>query len=387
MGEKIRTPIIWFSFFAALMLFQTSYMRLGTITAFVTLAATILTAIASGNVSLRRFSLSRDSGSLLIFLLMVSMVTVVSGSLPSGFSRFAAQIILCIVLIAMEPINRREEEFIKTVFIIATLAYAVLTIRSCYQLGTTRYYHGNIELFNARLDPNFIGIPFVAASVLVLNNILTGKKRLLNAACYIVLAIAIVYTASRGNMICLALSNALVVLFYMQKKNVHVLAKILWIVLIIIAIGLLSGYLETNFTAQWERMTSFGEGADNGRFELWTRAAEAWRESPLFGKGLGGMYRIYGKATHNTYLQLLSETGVLGTILFLTFIVRLLKEIFKADKVYFCLLAGTLVQIGFLDALDNRGLWVVLCWFSLIAKSREAEKNVEKNTLFSGAET
>lgn len=387
MREKIRPPIIWFSFFAALMLFQTSYMGLGTISAFVTLAATILTAFMSGTVSLQKFYLSRDSGSLLIFLLIVSMVTVISGSLPNGFSRFVAQIILCIVLIAMEPINRREEEFIKTVFIIAALAYAVLTIRSCYQLGTTRYYHSSIKLFNAMLDPNFIGIPFVAASVLVLNNILTGKKRLLNAACYIVLAVAIVYTASRGTMICLALSNALVVLSYMQKKDVHVLAKILWIVLIIIAIGFLSGYLETNYTTQWERMTSFGEGADNGRFELWTRAAEAWRESPLFGKGLGGMYRIYGKATHNAYLQLLSETGALGTILFLTFMVRLLKKMLKADKVYFCLLVGTFGQIAFLDALDNRVLWVELCWLSMIAKSREVERNVEKNALFSCAET
>ncbi len=138
MREKIRAPIIWFSFFAALMLFQTSYMRLGTITAFVTLAATILVAFMSGNVSLRKFSLSRDSGSLLIFLLMVSMVTVISGSLPSGFSRFAAQIILCIVLIAMEPINEREEEFIKTVFIIAALACA-----ECHQDGN----HNGVERY------------------------------------------------------------------------------------------------------------------------------------------------------------------------------------------------------------------------------------------------
>ena len=41
MNGKIRTPIIWFGMFMALMLFQTSYMRLGTITAFTTLAMTI----------------------------------------------------------------------------------------------------------------------------------------------------------------------------------------------------------------------------------------------------------------------------------------------------------------------------------------------------------
>ena len=386
MKEKIRTPIIWYSFFMALMLFQTSYMRLGTITAFVTLAVTILTAFASGSVSLRKFSLSRDSEILLFFLLLVTIVTLITGSLPSSFLRFVAQIVLCIVLIAIGPLNKREEDLLKNVFIIASLVYALLAIRSCYQLGAARYYHSSIMLFNASLDPNFIGIPFVAASAFVLNNILEGKKRLLNVVCYIVFAIAIVYTASRGNMLCLILSNALVVLFYLQKKNVHILVKILWVAIIIIAIGYLFGYLKSNFTTQWERMTNFADGADNGRFDLWAKAADAWMDSPLFGKGLGGMYRIEGKATHNTYLQLLSETGALGTILFLAFMLRLLKKMFKTDKVYFCVLAGTFVQIAFLDALDNRVLWVVLCWFSVIAINMEDEKNVEKNALLARAE-
>ena len=39
--QKIRTFIVWFAAYMSLMLFQTPYMYLGTITAFLTLAMTV----------------------------------------------------------------------------------------------------------------------------------------------------------------------------------------------------------------------------------------------------------------------------------------------------------------------------------------------------------
>lgn len=374
MKKRVRTPIIWFGAFMALMLFQTSYMRLGTITAFVTLILTIFTTFTSGNTSIKHFYVPRVSKLLILFLFMTSLVTIVAGDLPSYYARYVAQILLCVVLMAIPSLNKSEEDFLKTVFIMATVFYALLTIRSCYQLGAVRYYHGDIILFNSALDPNFIGISFVAASVLVLSNILEGRKRLINAGGYVILIVAIVYTASRGNMLCLLISNALLMLTFLQKKEVALWVRVLWITIVVVAMLYMSDYLASNFTQQWERITVFGEENDNGRFELWKEAAEAWLQSPVLGNGLGAMYRIYGKATHNTYFQLLSETGILGFAIFVSFSIKLLFEMFKTNKAYFCLLVGCLIQIAFLDALENRCLWVILCWLSLMPKRTELLK-------------
>lgn len=71
MTRNVRTPIIWFGMFMALMLFQTSYMNLGTITAFITLSLTIFTAFTSGNTSVRRFYVPGVSKMLIVLQVII----------------------------------------------------------------------------------------------------------------------------------------------------------------------------------------------------------------------------------------------------------------------------------------------------------------------------
>lgn len=371
MKEKIRTPIFWFATFMALMLFQTPYRSLGTLTALFTMTMTIIMAFFSGNISLRQFYFPMVSRVLLVFLCITVLVSWAYGDLPGSVTRYVAQIVLCIALLAIPPVNEREERFLHTIFIVASVVYAVLAIRSCMILGSSRYYHGHIVLFKTRFDPNFIGIPLVAASVLTLNNLLEGNRRFLNAIAYITLVLAIVYTASRGNLLSLAFSNAIVAVFFLRRKGIPFRVRMLVISVVVILAFFMVGHFTVNYSRQWERMTAFGEGADNGRFNLWSRAFDVWKKHLFFGCGFGGMFRDYQSASHNTYFQLLSETGIIGFSLFAYFVGSLLLRMYRKRKVYFALLAGCLLQIMFLDALDNRCVWVILCWLSLIPARKE----------------
>ena len=115
-------------------------------------------------------------------------------------------------------------------------------------------------------------------------------------------------------------------------------------------------------------MVSLNEdNSDNGRLELWEKAWETWKSYPFFGVGLGGMYRLTDRATHNTYLELLSETGLVGLCIFGAFLIKLSKKIYSIEKKYLCMLICMLFQISFLDAFDNRCVWVILCWMVLIS--------------------
>jgi O-antigen ligase len=69
----------------------------------------------------------------------------------------------------------------------------------------------------------------------------------------------------------------------------------------------------------------FAEGSLTGRLGLWADTARIAAAAPLLGIGFGGLagaleplagYRVPTNA-HSTYLELLAETGVLGTTLFL----------------------------------------------------------------------
>ncbi len=373
--EKIRIPVLFFAMFVALMLYQTSGTSMGTVLAFFSIIGTVITALLSGMMNINRFYLSNESILLLLFLTITTISSLFLGPLPGYYARFAAQIVLFLTVVNIR-VNEREKRFLENVFISASVIYAILTIYSCVSMGDSRYYHGDIVLFDTAFDPNYIGIPFVATAALLLNRILRERKRVLSVCLYTVILIAIVYTASRGNFIALLLSNALVLLLYVFERNRRINSfwkKALIVAGVFLLSAVLIQSLSTVFDQQWQRMTLVDNASDNGRLHLWNQAFASWQERPLLGNGLQGMYRIYGKATHNTFLQVLSETGIVGFILYLAFIVGMIIKSYKNSKVYFCLVLGMLVQMTFLDALDNRCVWAVLCWMILLSLKKGSD--------------
>lgn len=372
MQNKVKTPVIWFSFYMALMLFQTSNMRLGTLTGFLTLAFSIITSFISGTVSVRKFVLPFENKCLFLFLIITLLWSLVMGGLPSYCMKFCAQILMCLVLTNI-TITEKEERYLRSIFLGSMMIYSLLIIHSCYVQGTIRYYHARITILGTSLDPNFVGIPIVAVSALILNNIIMYRRKWLYIIYYVISITAIIYTSSRGNLIGFLISNLFVLYFFLKKRNVENIYKALYKPLVILFVlafmYCVYRYASIYFPEQWIRMISLNisDGADNGRVELWKRAWTAWKISPILGNGLGGMYREFGKATHNTYLQVISETGIIGTFLFLMFvIVRIIKAHRLKNKIYFCILTGMLIQMAFLDALDNRCVWSIFCWVTLI---------------------
>ncbi len=100
-----------------------------------------------------------------------------------------------------------------------------------------------------------------------------------------------------------------------------------------------------------ERIES-GEDMSNNRFTIWSGAIKLWRNQPLFGLGhadynespeimeekiqnaqlteqeASWMRRVKG-SMHNTYIQILVYSGLLGLIIFLTFMFLILKKNLK----------------------------------------------------------
>lgn len=152
---SISSVVVCYSIFMALMLFQTSYMKLGTITAFITMLLTIL-AFFSKKKYRESIKINATNSLLLVFLLLSAVITFIN--FDSLSYKYVFQILLCVLLFSVD-LNEREQKYLKRVFIISSVVYGALTIYSCYKLGGERYLHGGIILFNTSLDPNFIGLP------------------------------------------------------------------------------------------------------------------------------------------------------------------------------------------------------------------------------------
>jgi O-antigen ligase len=121
-----------------------------------------------------------------------------------------------------------------------------------------------------------------------------------------------------------------------------------------------------------EQLFDAGQHSANARVDQTVRALDLWRESPVFGVGLGRFLaheEASGKASpeqiHSTYLWLLVETGVPGFVLmaglFIGLVWCLRRQILsgRTDAVAgFASLAAFAAFIVFQEGLYQRHVWV-----------------------------
>ncbi len=66
-----------------------------------------------------------------------------------------------------------------------------------------------------------------------------------------------------------------------------------------------------------------------GRKELWEKAQGYFKQSPIIGIGFDSFCHREGMITHNMYLKILAEQGLVGMMIFIFFTVTLLKQSYK----------------------------------------------------------
>ena len=124
-------------------------------------------------------------------------------------------------------------------------------------------------------------------------------------------------------------------------------------------------------------LESYYDGDTSGRTKIWGLAlAEFASDYWLSGSGfMNGMIQVGAKmgktyyGTHNTYIWALLSTGVLGSILFLSFLGRIIRTAFRArftkfGSIYLGWLAVVLVGAMGLNMNITMIFWVVLAMVS-----------------------
>lgn len=122
-----------------------------------------------------------------------------------------------------------------------------------------------------------------------------------------------------------------------------------------------------------EKFISFNVRLHNRFIEL-KDAGKTFIKHPIFGMGVGvlpsqGYFpQPYSRSSHNTYLQVLSQTGILGFIIFLVFIIalsRILRKQSQNDDLYIIkvifrsILLGFLINMIYIDLDNFRYFWII----------------------------
>lgn len=160
-----------------------------------------------------------------------------------------------------------------------------------------------------------------------------NDKKILKVLLMILGIIALCLTAKRSFLL---FSVILVFAYYIFRKKAPLQKKILQIVMfiafIILGIQVLDnfGFMDSILNKS-ETLSEYGD-LSNGRNLLWEETGELFLLHPFFGYGIDTIPTIIGEYTHNIYIQVLSELGVFGFIIFICAIIISLVASLKATK-------------------------------------------------------
>jgi len=254
---------------------------------------------------------------------------------------------------------------------------------------------------------NFLLIPIGIALALFFNKVDIPIKRWWLEVLLILLLINFVLTVSRGGYV--GLLGTFLVIGLLLFKRVFTWKNILIGVVTISVVGY--GVLFALNKGQTRAVGEFighvtlqdlfsGKGESvEGRLKTFRHALNAWRESPIFGNGIGN-YGPWAKhyppttpvtgwdIVNNQYIELMAETGIVGLAAYAILVIVLIIRTFIAYKyahdpflkaVLVGLLAaliGILIQYNFLSTLYIIHIWVTIGLLiavqSIILKSKNA---------------
>ncbi|HHQ2480332.1 TPA: O-antigen ligase family protein [Bacillus cereus] len=256
-----------------------------------------------------------------------------------------ATIILFILYFCMKDFLRKLS--------LNSIEYGISVVGILFNVGSLLYYimgmlivdndfrGNNIDHFGIVLDRNMgrlIGLTndpnlFAYCNLLFLCYYIMNTKILRNKIGLLLSITTILLTFSRGALVTFLL---LIVLSVVLKDSLGKIKFVLGLTIIYVVVSLCINQYTGIVLEEMiiERFSTFSEDRGSGRLDLWEQGLQLFKENALLGIGSYNfsMYHLflYGSQmyVHNTFLEVLSETGILGTCFYaLSILLLLFKSI------------------------------------------------------------
>lgn len=214
-------------------------------------------------------------------------------------------------------------------------------------------------------DPNI----FIFYNTIFFSFYLTNLKGVKHSVGFILCVITSLLTFSRGGIVALLLVVILYIFLVDFSKKLKMAATFILCLLVLYIAGSFS-QLDVNQIIT-SRIIDFSTDGGSGRFELWGQALQYFMSHPLFGIGAFNFSDYYEfdhnikLYVHNTYLEVLVESGIIGFVFYFHFlfflIITLLKTRLHIKKPYIVLtLFAFLLQMVSLSLMINEAFFVFL---------------------------
>lgn len=214
-------------------------------------------------------------------------------------------------------------------------------------------------------DPNI----FIFYNTLFFCFYLTHLKGIKYSIGFILCIVTNILTFSRGGLVALIV----VVILYMLLTNSSQRIKTVLVFLsCLVVIYTVSSYIQIDVNQIiTSRINDFSNDEGSGRFDLWGQAINYFMSHPLLGIGAFNFSDYYAFEhneklyVHNTYLEILAESGIIGFLFYFLFLLMLVKKLFMIslhkEQTYIVLtLFAFLLQLASLSLMINEAFFLFL---------------------------
>ncbi len=217
---------------------------------------------------------------------------------------------------------------------------------------------------------------------------------------YVVAIIALVgvyFTLSRcALLISLPVFGIGVIVNCIKSQN----RKLYWIITGVLVVGAILVCALSLTVERLQNLIAFFAQAklsDRGRFDLWKKFLNLFSDGPIFGTGFSAYQIISGKASvfdclaHNTIVQIISSTGVVGTVCYIFHRFETIKLFAKSENksnFIYALCIICYIVMGMLDPVTFYANFAVVytIMLALAEKTDEKSEKAEVKSDEKGAE-
>ncbi|QLK60017.1 polymerase [Enterobacteriaceae bacterium Kacie_13] len=195
-----------------------------------------------------------------------------------------------------------------------------------------------------------------------------GKSTVIFTALVICLLINIYLSMSRSLIVAM-LVYFIANLALERKIKPATLFIILAAIVTLLIVGMNNEYL----TSFWGRLSGANqEDISSGRFTTWALLLGLVGDNPLLGVGYRLSTEKYGLIPDNMFLSLSVETGVIGLLLYLSFLTSLCVLVYKNNRDKFALIVAYVISGLFID-ISTFWVSVPFFLFTMAIYKREPE--------------
>ena len=307
---------------------------------------------------------------LMLFCIYAFLMCFAQGASSSSFQIAYWNLTCSVLCVIVFWFTLREKKIISVIILANILGGLLLVARiiSIYggisnilEIATQQ---GENRIGNLVNNQNAIGLFLASAVLSCVFFILRQKKHpifinILLVLTIIILAYMLLLTGSRKST-AFMLGSILVFLF-LHARKLNILKKLVLYTLVIIGIIALIQIVKSipAFSTLVVRFELFFEGflkgessyeTDQTRIDMIANGLKAFEQKPLFGNGTGHSHALFNTYSHNNFVELLMNYGILGFSLYYipyaTLVVKLISRAWKKDLVAIFLFTFILIQLA-----------------------------------------